>query len=56
QKELKENLKQENRQKMNSLTKLCQTEDLLHELINKLDNKESKEQHKLESKLIQLIL
>jgi myosin protein heavy chain len=51
--ELQENLQEENRQKMNVLSKLRQTEDLLNELKDQLDDKEE-ERHKNESKLIQL--
>jgi myosin protein heavy chain len=51
--ELQENLQDENRQKMNVLAKLRQTEDLLAELKDRLEDRDE-ERHKIETKLIQL--
>ncbi|CAF4997052.1 unnamed protein product, partial [Rotaria sp. Silwood1] len=51
--DLQERLQDENRQKMNALSKLRQTEDLINELKERLDEEEE-ENHKIKAKLTQI--
>ncbi|CAF3396041.1 unnamed protein product [Rotaria sp. Silwood1] len=51
--DLQERLQDENRQKMNGLSKLRQTEDLINELKERLDEEEE-ENHKIKAKLTQI--